>query len=236
MATEQKTQQRGRRRGGDRRPGHADRHRQPDRRELRARGHRRDGSRDGPARDQGLGRRLRPDVLRPGVHEHGLVPLGDHVHRRRGRHPAAPRLPDRAALRALQLPGGRLPADLRRAAHQGAARALGLRRHPPHLRPRGHQEPLRDLPLRRAPDGDAAVGCRRALDLLSGGQAHRRPGGALHGGDQVDRQGPNARGIRLPPQPRAALRLSGQRARLREQLPVDAVQEDGGFATRPTRG
>ena len=37
-----------------------------------------------------------------------------------------------------------------------AARALGLRHHPPHLRPRGHQEVHRGLPLRRAPDGDAA--------------------------------------------------------------------------------
>ena len=66
---------------------HAHRHRQPDRRDLRARGHRRDDPGDGPAADQGLRGRLRPDVLRPGLHEHGLVPFGDHLHRRRGRHP-----------------------------------------------------------------------------------------------------------------------------------------------------
>ena len=39
-----------------------------------------------------VGRRLRPDGLRPGVHEHRVLPLGDHLHRRRGRDPRAPRL------------------------------------------------------------------------------------------------------------------------------------------------
>ena len=43
--------------------------------------------------------------------------VGDHLHRRRGRDPPAPRHPDRAALRALDLSRGRLPVDLRRAAH-----------------------------------------------------------------------------------------------------------------------
>ena len=76
----------------------------------------------------------------PGVHEHRVVPLRDHLHRRRGRDPPAPRLPDRGALRAVHLPRGRLPAGLRRAADRAAARALGLRRHPPHLRPREHQD------------------------------------------------------------------------------------------------
>ena len=58
-------------------------------------------------------RRIRADVLRPGVHEHGVVPQLDHLHRRRRGDPAAPRLPDRAAVRALDLPRGRLPADQR---------------------------------------------------------------------------------------------------------------------------
>ena len=40
-------------------------------------------------------------------------------HRRRGRHPSASRHPDRAALRALDLPRGRLPPDLRRVPHPG---------------------------------------------------------------------------------------------------------------------
>ena len=43
-------------------------------------------------------------------------------------------------LREVDLPRGRLPAHLRRAAHPGAARRVDLRDHPPHLRPREHQE------------------------------------------------------------------------------------------------
>ena len=38
---------------------------------------------DRPPPDQGRRRRLRPDDLRPGVHEHRVVPLRDHLHRRR---------------------------------------------------------------------------------------------------------------------------------------------------------
>ena len=36
---------------------------------------------------------------------------------------------------------------------------------------------------------------------------------ALHGGDPPDREDADAGGVRLPPQPRAAVRLSGQRPR-----------------------
>ena len=63
-------------------------------------------------------RRLRPDDLRPGVHEHRVVPLGDHLPGRRQRRARVPRLPDRAARRAVDLPRGRLPADPRRAARR----------------------------------------------------------------------------------------------------------------------
>ncbi len=45
----------------------------------------------------------------------------DHLPRRRRRHPALPRLPDRAARRALDVPRGRLPPALRRAAQRDAA-------------------------------------------------------------------------------------------------------------------
>ena len=118
--------------------------------------------------------------------------------------------------------------DLRRAAHPGAARRVDLRDHPPHLRPREHQEVRRGLPLRRPPDGDAARHHRRALDLLPGRQAHRRGGRAPHGGRPPDREDADAGRLRLPPQPRAALRLSGQRPVLPRQLPLDDVQDDGG--------
>ncbi len=55
-------------------------------------------------------------VVRPGVPEHGVVPERDHLHRRRRRDPALPRLPDRAGRRAGELPRDGLPAARGRAA------------------------------------------------------------------------------------------------------------------------
>ena len=159
------------------------------------------------------------------------------LHRRRGRRARVPRLSDRAALREVHLPRGGLPPDLRRAADAGASSTTWVYRdHPPHLRPREHQEVRRGLPLRRPPDGDAARHRRRALDLLPGRQEHRRRHGAPHGGRAADREGAHARRLRLPPQPRAALRLSGQRPLLPRQLPLDDVQDDRGRSTSRTRG
>ena len=163
----------GRARWRSHRPRLPDRHGQPHRRDLRGRDHRRHREGHGLPADEGLRGRLRPHDLRPGVHQHRLVPQLDHLHRRRGRRARAPRLPDRAALRALHLPRGGVPADLRRAPHEGPARHVGLPDHPPHLRPREHQEVRGGLPLRRPPDGDAARHHRRALDLLPGRQEHR---------------------------------------------------------------
>ena len=139
MATEEQTQQANGAGAERRRRRHPLDHRQPDRQDLRGRDHRRDDQGDGPAPDQGQRGRLRDDDLRPRVHQHGVVPLVDHLHRRRGGDPPAPRLHDRGPLREVELPRGRLPARLRRAADRRAARPLGLRRHPPHLRPRGHE-------------------------------------------------------------------------------------------------
>ena len=181
---------------------------------------------DGPAPDQGRRGRIRADVLRPGLHQHRLLPLLGHLHRRRRRDPRTPRLLDRAALREVDLPRGRLPADLRRAADRAAARPLGLRHHPPHLRPRGPEAVLRGLPLRRPPDGDAARRRRRALDLLPGREADRRPRRALHGGGPPDRQGADPGRLLLPAQHGPPLRLPGQRAQLRRELPLDDVQEN----------
>jgi citrate synthase len=48
-----------------------------------------------------------------------------------------------------------------------------------------------------------------ALHLLSGRQADRRSGAALHGGDPADRQDADPRRLRLPPQHGSALRVSG---------------------------
>ena len=204
----------------------ANRHRQPHRQDLRAADRGRHGARPGPAPDQGRRGRIRVDVLRPGLHQHRLLPLLGHLHRRRRRHPRTPRLLDRAALRALDLPRDRLPADLRRAADRRPARPLGLRHHPPHLRARGPEAVLPGLPLRRPPDGDAAGRRRRALDLLPGREADRRPGRALHGRRPPDRQGADPGRLLLPAQHGPALRLPGQRAQLRRELPLDDVQED----------
>ena len=156
-----------RRRRSPGRARHAVRHRQPHRSQLRDRDHRRHGALDRLPPDQGRRRRLRADDLRPGVHEHGVVSLGDHLPRRRGRRPRVPRLPDRAARRAVDLPRGRLPARPRRAAHGRAARGVDRRDHDPHLRAREHQGLHAGLPPRRPPDGDAARLGRRAVDVLS---------------------------------------------------------------------
>ena len=83
------------------------------------------------------------------------VSSDDHLHRRRRRHPALPRLPDRAAGGEVDLPGDQLPADLRRAAQPGAARRVHQADQPAHDAARGPQGVLRRLPARRAPDAGA---------------------------------------------------------------------------------
>ena len=116
-----------------------------------------------------------------------------------------------------------------------AARALGLRHHPPHLRPRGPQAALRGVPLRRPPDGDAARRGRGALDLLPRREADRRPRRALHGRGPADRQDPDPRRLLLPPQHGLPLRLPRQRPQLLRELPLDDVQKNGSPA-RPQGG
>ena len=65
-------------------------------------------------------------VLRPGVHDdRGVASSAITELDGENGHPALPRLPDRAAGRAVDLPRGRLPAHPRRAAHRRAVRARG---------------------------------------------------------------------------------------------------------------
>ncbi len=99
--------------------------------------------------------------------------------------------------------------------------------HPPHDAPREHQEADGGLPVRRASDGHASEHRRRVLDVLSGRQEDLRRAVAQEADPPADRQGADDRRLRLPPQHRAALRLSGQRSQLRRQLPEHAVQDDG---------
>ena len=83
------------------------------------------------------------------------------------------------------------------------------------------------------PMGMLLAGRRRALDLLPGREADRRPRRALHGGGPADRQGADPGRLLLPPQHGPALRLPGQRPQLRRELPLDDVQEDRRPSTCP---
>ena len=67
---------------------------------------------------------------------------------------------------------------------------------------------------------------RRPLDLLPGREPDRRSRGALHGGDRADREDADARGVRLSPQPRAAVHLSRQRPELLREPARDALHDD----------
>ena len=96
----------------------------------------------GPSRRWTCGRsRSRDDdfglmTLRPGVHEHRVLPLGDHLHRRRGRASSSTAaIPIEQLCEHSHLSRGRLPPDLRRAARPPPQlERWTLRRHPPHLR------------------------------------------------------------------------------------------------------
>ena len=135
--------------------------------------------------------------------------------------------PDRAALRALDLPRGRLPADLRRAADRGRSSSAGSTTSP--------TTPSSTRTSRSSSRASATTPtrwgcCSPAVGALStfypDAKQHRRPRGALHGGDPADRQDADAGRLRLPPQHGPALRLSGQRPQLLRELPLDDVQDD----------
>ena len=160
----------------------------------------------------------------------------DHLPRRRGRGARVPRLSDRAAGRAVDLPRGRLPARPRRAAQPGPARRVDAPDHDPHVRARERQELHAGLPLRRAPDGDAARVDRRALDVLPRRERDPRRGAPLPPHDPADREDADAGGVRLPARDGAAVRLSGQRPALSRQLPEHAVQDDRAQVPAGSRG
>ena len=148
-------------------------------------------------------------------------------------HPALPRLPDRAAGRELDLPRGGVPPLERRAAHRGRVRGLAPRDHVPHLHPRERPQAVpRGLPLRRPPDGDAGLRGGRPLDLLPRRQGHLRPRVAQQADHPADRQDADPGRGRPPLQRGHALRLPGQHARLRAELPLHDLE--GGRA--PLRG
>jgi len=122
----------------------------------------------------------------PRLHEHGLVPQRDHLHRRRGGDPAAPGLPDRAAVRALDLPRGRLPAHQRgRWPTRSELQNWVAGDHDPHVRARERQGLHARISLRREPDGNAGGLGGSPLDLLSGRQPDPRRGRSRHADHQA---------------------------------------------------
>jgi O-antigen/teichoic acid export membrane protein len=149
-------------------------------------------------------RRLRADDLRPGVHEHRVVPQRDHLHRRRQGHPALPRLPDRAARRASRLPRDRLPdlfGELPTARSSTAWTRTRSRCHTMlHENIKKFMEGFR---YDAHPMGMLPQHGRRAVDVLSRRQAHLRRESRAH--MQIVRliaKVPTHRRLRLPPQHR----------------------------------
>ena len=147
-------------------------------------------------------------------------------------HPALPRLPDRAAGGALDLPRDRLPADLRRAA-DGRAQLDDVDDSRSTRHTLLHEEFKRffdGFPMDAHPMGilASAVAALSTFYQDSDGPARRRGRRDQH--HPPDRQDADDRGLRLQEVDRPAVHLPGQRARLREQLPADDVR-----GARPSR-
>ncbi len=115
------------------------------------------------------------DGLRPGVHEHRVLPEQRHLHRRRPRHSALPRLPHRATGRKMHVPRGRLPGPVSancppRASSTTWAADVAAHTHGP----REHQEVHGRLPPRRASHGHVDEQRGGACHVLSGRPEHPR--------------------------------------------------------------
>ena len=194
-------------------------------RDLRAADHRWHRARDGPSPDQDRRGGLRADGLRPGLHQHRVVPQFDHLHRRRGRHPPASWLPDRAAVRALELPRGGLPTDQRPLPTRQSSTGGSTRSRSTRSCTRTSRTSCR---------ASATTPTRWACSWLPSGRS--RPSTPMRTRSTSERardpdhpparEDADARGVRLPPQHGSALRLPRQRPRLRGQLPRDDVQDD----------
>ena len=169
-------------------------------------------------RDTGPGHR------RPGLHEHRLVRVADHLHRRRRGHPALPRVPDRAAGRALHVPRGRVPAHPRRAADAERARRVRGAGQPPHAGARGLPHVHGDVPAQRAPDGGHGVGDQRAVHVLPGVAGPVRPGDGRAGHGADPGQDADHHVVRAPRVQGRAAALPGLLARVRRGLPADDVR------------
>ena len=184
----------------------------------------------GPVRPRGR-RPAQGDGLRharPGLRQHRVVHVGDHLHRRRRGHPALPR-----ATRSTSSPRSRRssrsptcsstascrpPAELEAFTHTDPQ---------PHAAARGPAPVLRRLPARRAPDGRAVLGGQRAVDLLPGQPRPVRPRARRDLDGPADGQAPDDRVVRLQEGGRPAAALPRQLARLRRELPADDLRRAG---------
>ena len=161
------------------------------------------------------------------LHQHGELHERHHLHRRRRGHPALPRLPDRAARRALELHRDLVPAHLRPAALAGRARRLRGPHPRAHDAARGPQGLLPGLPPRRAPDAGAVLGGVGAVDLLPGQPRPVRPAAGRDLDDPPPREAADHRGLRLQEVDRPAVPLPRQQPLARRELPADDVRRPG---------
>ena len=174
---------------------------------------RRRDPRQRPATDQGRQRRLRPHELRPGVHEHRVVPQRDHLHRRRQGDPALSRIS-----RSSSSPSRRASSRSRGCCGNGELpnqEQYDQWVHDITFHTYVHENIKRFLegfPLRRAPDVDAVQQHRGAVVVLSGSEEHLRSGSAVHLDHPAAGEGADAGGVHLSAQQGAAVHLSGQRS------------------------
>ena len=105
----------------------------------------------------------RGDHPGPRLHQHRLDHLRRHLHRRRRRHPALSRVPDRAARQVIELHRDQLPADPRGAADLRRTGRVHPADQPARHVARGPEAILRRLPAGRAPD----AGVVSAVSALS---------------------------------------------------------------------
>ena len=162
--------------------------------------------------------------LRPGLPLHRELQLEHHLHRRRRRRAAVPRLPDRAAGAALRLPRGLLPAAQRRAAEQAAEGRVRRHRHPPHHGARAAGAPVPGLPPRRAPDGGDGGRGGRAVGVLSRRARHQQSAAPRHLGVPPGRQDADHRRHVLQVLDRPAVHVPAQRPVVHRELHAHDVR------------
>ena len=136
-----------------------------------------------------------------------------HLHRRRRRHPALPRLPDRAARREVDFHRGQLSADLRRAADQASSSKSSPHRIQRHTLLHEDLKRFFDgFPRNAHPMPVLSSAVNALSDVLPGlaRPVRRRAGGAVH--HPAAGQAADDRGLRVQEVGRSAVPVPGQLA------------------------